>query len=131
MHAQIIQAIENFELNQGITGPEWLNTPGNVAIAFEGGDVALFDHEEPGVYQGHLLFKSRGRAAIEHARQAFDKMFDEHGADLLLGLVPDNRRAAKLVVRWAGGRSCGIRDTSNGPCELFVLPKALRKRIDR
>lgn len=129
MRTHIIQAIDNFELNQGITGADWLAIPGNIAIDFPNGDVALFEYEEPGTFQGHLLFVSRGREAIDHARAAFDKMFDEHGASLLIGLVPNDRRAAKMVVRWSGAKTCGIRDTANGPCELFVLTKALRKRI--
>jgi hypothetical protein len=55
-------------------------------------DIALFDYEGDGVYQVHFLFQSRGRKAIEHARESFKIMFTEHGANLILGLVPDFRR---------------------------------------
>jgi hypothetical protein len=48
-------------------------------------------------------------------------MFEDHGATLIIGLVPDHRRDVKLLSRWIGGKSAGMRATSNGPCELFVL----------
>lgn len=134
---QIIDAIDTAPLNRGLKGADWVARPGNVPILFENGDVALFDHEGGDTYQGHFLFKSRGRKAIEHAREAFRRMFVDHGCGLIFGMVPDFRRDAKMVVRWAGGRSAGVRWASEGPglpdtkFELFVLSKAQWKVASR
>lgn len=119
----IAQAIDTAPLNRGLKGADWLASPGNVPIAFDNGDVMLFDYEAPGEYQVHVLFRSRGRKAIEQVRSAFRTMFEEHGASLIFGMVPDFRRDVKLLARWTGMRSSGLRPTNHGPCELFVLSK--------
>lgn len=128
---RIIEAIDTAPLNRGLKGSDWVAHPGNIAITFDNGDVALFDDELEGTYQVHFLFQSRGRKAIEHARESFKRMFTEHNASLIFGLVPDFRRDVKLLARWAGGRSAGMRDTACGPCELFVLSKFLWKVATR
>lgn len=117
----IAEAIDQAPLNRGVSGADWLASEGNVPVTFDNGDIALFEHEGDQVFEGHLLFKSRGREAIEHAREAFRLMFTQHGAELLFGLVPQSRKDAKLVVRWTGAKSAGERQTAHGPCELFVL----------
>jgi hypothetical protein len=130
MHAtnqRIIEAIETAPLNRGLKGADWLASPGNIPVTFDNGDVALFDNEGEGTYQVHFLFVSRGREAIAHAREAFRILFTEHDASLIMGLVPDFRRDVKLLARWAGGKSAGMRPTRNGPCELFVLSKFMWK----
>lgn len=120
---QIIEAIEKAPLNCGLKGADWLARQGNIPVTFDDGDVALFDHEGERTYQVHFLFKSRGRKAIEHAKQAFRIMFTEHDADLIFGLTPVILPHARLFNRWIGGRSAGFRDTSEGRCELYVLSK--------
>lgn len=133
MHARarIIEAIETAPLNRGLRGADWLASPGNIPITFDNGDVALFDLEADGSYQVHFLFTSRGRKAIVHARESFRIMFEDHGANLIFGLVPrtleHNRRDVALLARWAGGKSRGLRETKHGPCELFVLSKFMWK----
>lgn len=130
MHAtnqRIIEAIETAPLNRGLKGADWLASPGNIPVTFDNGDVALFDNEGDGVYQVHFLFLCRGAKAIDHAREAFKIMFTEHDTRLIMGLVPDFRRDVKLLARWAGGKSAGMRPTRNGPCELFVLSKFMWK----
>lgn len=132
---QIIEAIDTAPLNRGLRGVDWIANPGNIAITFDNGDIALFDDELEGDYQVHFLFKSRGRKAIDHARESFKRMFEEHGAKLIFGLVPrtpeHNRRDVALLARWAGGRSVGLRMTVDGACELFVLSKFQWKVANR
>lgn len=128
MNNLVIQAIESSPLNQGLTGIDWLAHRGNTPIVFENGDVALFDYEGEGTYEVHFLFKSRGREAIKHARESFRRMFEDHEATLIYGLVPEFRRDVKLLARWAGGKSRGARNTIHGVCELFVLSKAMWKK---
>jgi len=125
---QIIEAINSSPLNRGLDGATWLSTAGNVPITFDNGDIALFDAMTPFVFEVHILFKSRGREAVRNLKDAFRQMFENHGADLIMGLVPDFRRDVKMVARWAGGKSQGLRDTSEGPCELFVLSKAMWRK---
>lgn len=130
MREQVISAIDNFELNLGVRGEDWVSTPGNTWVAFDNGDVALFEDRENGVFEGHLLFVSRGREAIQNAKTAFRTMLDRGNVKVLFGLVPDDRRATKLVCRWAGTQSVGIRETSNGPCEMFVLTSAMKGIVE-
>ncbi len=127
MHHPVALAIDKAPLNRGLSGAAWLANDRNVPIVFDNGDIALFDYEDEGVYQVHFLFESRGCQAIAHAKQAFDQLFINHNATLIFGLVPDFRRDVKLLARWAGGKSQGIRQTSEGPCELFVLSNAMWK----
>ncbi len=127
MHHPVALAIDKAPLNRGLSGAAWLANDRNVPIVFDNGDIALFDYEDEGIYQVHFLFESRGRQAIAHAKQAFDQLFINHSATLIFGLVPDFRRDVKLLARWAGGKSQGIRQTSEGPCELFVLSNAMWK----
>lgn len=120
----IIAAIDTAPLNRGLKGVDWLARSGNIPVTFDNGDVVLFDGEGDGIYSIHVLFKGRGRTAIDHARKAIENMFLAHGATLIIGMVPDFRRDVKLLARWTGMRSAGIRSTTHGPCELFVLSKA-------
>jgi len=120
----IIQAIDTAPLNRGLSGVAWLAHTGNVPIVM-GDDIALFDDEGAGTYEVHLLFESRGRAAVASAKEAYRQMFEDRGAEFLFSLVPDFRRDAKMVARWSGGKFVGKRDTPNGLCELFVLSKEM------
>lgn len=125
----IIDAIDTAPLNRGLKGADWLAQPGNVPITFDNGDVVLFDNEGGGIYSIHVLFNGRGRTAIKHAREAIDRMFSDHGAVLIMGMVPDFRRDVKLLARWTGMRSAGERWASEGlglphvKFELFILSK--------
>lgn len=118
--AAIIEAIETFPLNRGLKGADWLAHEGNVPIVM-GDDIVLFDSEGENTYQVHFLFQSRGRKAVAAAKEAFRQLFENHGAQMIFGLVPDHMPHAKIMARWAGGRFAGKRDTSEGVCALFVL----------
>lgn len=122
-NSKIAEAIDTAPLNRGLKGADWLAFEGNVPVTFENGDIVLFDNEGDGVYSIHVLFQGRGRCAIDHAREAISRIFSGHGATLIMGMVPSFRRDVKLLARWVGMRSCGMRPTSCGPCELFVLSK--------
>lgn len=128
-HETIIEAIDEAPLNRGIRGEDWLASGGNIPVTFDNGDIALFEHEGNGDYQAHFLFVSRGREAINHVREAFRIMFVNHDAKLIFGLVPDFNRKMKLVARWAGAKSAGLRATSEGLCELFVLSGFMWKDV--
>lgn len=130
MRTEIISAINNSPLNRGLDGAAWLSNAGNIPITFGNGDIALFDDEGRGTYEVHILFKSKGRKAVDNLKEAFRRMFTDHNAELIIGLVPDFRRDVKMVARWAGGKSGGKRQTSEGLCEIFVLSKLMWKRVN-
>lgn len=117
----IAEAIDTAPYNHGVSGASWLAMAGNVTVSFDNGDVALFEHEGDKSYQVHFLFQSRGKKAIEHAKESFRVMFVEHSAQLIFGLVPDHRRDVKMLSRWIGGKFAGKRNTPEGVCELYVL----------
>ncbi len=125
----VAEAIDTAPLNRGLKGADWLATLGNIPITFDNGDVVLFDDEGDGIYSIHVLFKGRGRTAIQHAKEAIGRMFAEHGAKLIIGMVPAFRRDVKLLARWTGMRSAGPRYGPEGvglpyvEFELFVLSK--------
>lgn len=120
----IIEAIDASPLNRGLSGEDWLLHEGNVPIVM-GSDIALFDDEKNCVYQVHFLFVSRGKAAVASAKESFRQMFENYGAELIFGLVPDFRRDVKMLARLVGGKYVGPRATANGPCHLFVLSKEM------
>jgi len=120
----IITAIDASPLNRGLSGSDWLANGANVPVVM-GEDIALFDYEGDSNYQVHFLFVSRGKAAVAAAKESFRQMFENYGAELIFGLVPDFRRDVKMLARWAGGKMVGVRETPYGPCELFVLSKEM------
>jgi len=120
----IITAIDASPLNRGLSGNDWLANGANVPVVM-GEDIALFDYEGDSNYQVHFLFVSRGKAAVAAAKESFRQMFENYGAELIFGLVPDFRRDVKMLARWAGGKMVGVRETPYGPCELFVLSKEM------
>ncbi len=124
----IISAIDGSSLNQGLRGVDWLAREGNIPIVV-GEDVTLFDDEGDSVYQIHVLFVSRGRAAVASAKESFRQMFENYGAELIFALVPDFRRDVKLLARWTGFKFIGKRDTLGGLCELFVLSKEMWSKL--
>lgn len=123
----VVQAIDTAPLNRGLKGADWVAFPGNVPVTFDNGDVILFDFEGDDFYQIHVLLRSRGRKAIGHIREAIRIMFEERGAIFIFGLAPDFRSDVKMMARWVGMRSSGLRPTRDGPCELFVLSKFMWK----
>ena len=128
MHAQtIIEVIDTSPLNRGLRGVDWLADNRNIPVVVDE-DVTLFDYESAGMYQVHVLYKSRGRQAIDRAKEAFAEMFTKHNASVIIGLVPDFRRDVKLVARWTGGKNTGLVETEHGPCEVYVWTDEMWKR---
>ncbi len=87
-------------------------------ILISGQDIGAFAWRGPGIYEGHIHFKSRGAAAFRVAQAMLDGM-GEH-ARMVWGLTPENLRHVRLFNRKCGFVSQGILDTPEGRCELFV-----------
>lgn len=122
----VIKAIDESPLNRGLRGIDWVSNPANIAIE-HGDDIILFDYEGDAVYQIHVLLKSRGLKALHRVRAAFAEMFLIIRAEMIFGLVPEFRRDVKIFARWCGMKFAGLRQTENGPCELYVLSKDMWK----
>ncbi len=124
--ATIIAAIEQSPLNRGLNGADWLANPRNIPFV-EGKDVILFDDEGFGVYHIHLLLQSRGKAALAAIRRAITQLFCDHGASLIFGLIPVERRHVKLVGRWLNFECVGTVQRAFGLCDLFILTRDMWK----
>lgn len=120
----IIKAIDTFSGNRGVSGADWLASPHNVAIV-TGPNVSIFEGDGNGHYEAHLIYRAKGRAAIDAARNAFQRMFTEYGAQLIYGLIAASRLDAKLVARWAGAKFSGKRMEfdDHEPCDLYIISK--------
>lgn len=128
MHSEtVINAINASPMNRGLDGTAWVSDPDNIAVVSDAG-VVLFEHLwGASVYEVHFLLSARGRTAIDAIKAAFSNMFDRPHVDTLCGLIPNDRRDSKLVARWAGAKSVGLRQTDDGPCELFILSRSMWK----
>ncbi len=120
---ELLEGISEFEeLLKGIDVPGWFTSNGNFALR-EGNDFALFNVDRPGLYTGHYFFKSRGKEAKEVAKKILDEVFTNHGAQIIQGITPVEKRAARWMSRQLGFQSHGLTNTILGPCELFYLTK--------
>lgn len=119
----IAEAIDKSPLNRGISGADWLASKGNIPIELSNGDIALFDDEGDGVYEGHYFFTSRGKEAVASARDILRLMFTQHDARVIFGMVPAGRREVGFITRRIGFKFIGPRHTPEGWCDLFVLPR--------
>lgn len=112
---------------EGTVSPtEWLADPANIALENDSGDIALFEYGLPGreIYSGHYFFKSRGRKAIQVAREFLDELFNScYNINVLMGLVPLKHKAARWITRQVGFTSHGIEEIHGKEYELFIITK--------
>lgn len=80
---------------------EWINGHGNIALK-QGMDLAMFEYMGPGAYLGHIWFGSRGRHALEVARDMLETMFDKYDARLIRGEIPLWRKDVAWFMRLLG-----------------------------
>jgi hypothetical protein len=103
---------------------EWISDPEHIVLMNDKGDMALF---EPGIrkyYSGHYFFKSRGREALESAREFLDTIFSPcYNIPVMMGLVPDERRDVKLITRRLGFKSYGLTYSQGKAFEIFILSR--------
>lgn len=112
--------------NEQVDAIDWLSDPVNIALENEQGDIALFEYGLPHkkIYSGHYIFKSRGKAAIQAARDFLDEIFNScYNISIVMGLTPVEYRAAKWLTRRIGFTSYGIEEIRGKQYELFILTK--------
>lgn len=104
----------------GLDLGEFMAEPLHLAIE-DSGSVALFAWRGPGIYEVHVNFKARGRAALDLGHAMLAHVRKEHGGRLFWSMVPPDSRHVVMFTRLMGWKSRGVLETRNGACELFVL----------
>lgn len=92
----------------------------NNVFLIEGEGGAIFVWRGPGIYELHLFFEHRGKAAIQLLRRMLDLMREERGARLFWAAAPVESRHVVMFARLMGWKSQGFGDFPQGRCELFV-----------
>lgn len=126
----LLNDLANEPANLAALGYEWVDLSGffdrptNLAIGDENG-VGLFAEREPGVYEGHYLFKVRGPDALRHARNIIDQLFTLHEASAIVGEVPESNQAARHLTRALGFTPVGASVNSEGrSCVTYILERS-------
>lgn len=101
----------------------WSLDERNIALKNDSGDLSLFEYEIPGVITGHMFFVSRGREALRVFKQMIDFIFNTTDAEVIRGLTPLRKKAARWITRQGGFTSYGAIKTAVEPCELFILTR--------
>lgn len=102
---------------------ELLAEPMHVCLV-DGDSGAIFAFRGPGIYEVHVFFSVKGRAAIDLGHAMLDVMRAD-GARLFWALVPVESRKVLFYTRLMGWKSLGVRETRFGPQELFSLESGL------
>lgn len=129
MHRQeISDLIDKSPMNRGLSGADWLADDRNILVE-DGDDRIMFDYERPGTYQFHWLTSSRGRKAIDRAKAALTHMFEEHGAEVVYGMVPVGRKDVRLMARLIGAKIVGPGWEDGEEFQVFVMTKETRQGV--
>jgi hypothetical protein len=97
------------------TGIVWL-TDGN-------GALAAFEQVGDRAYNVHLMFESRGRAAVQAGRDMVEYL--RPYADEIWGLIPQANKAARWFARQMGAaHAYDVHDPAMGECEALVWKAA-------
>lgn len=86
---------------------------------------AMFAFRGPGIYEVHVFFAARGKAAISLGHAMLDVMRKDHGAKLFWALVPVESAKVRIYTRLMGWVSLGVRETRFGYQELFSSENGL------
>lgn len=116
--------IDQSPMNRGLSGASWVKDAANRAVII-GSNVMLFEINGRTVEFHWLKTGSGTRQLIKDTREAMRRIFEDTGADVIYGLIPDERRDSKLVARWVGAKSVGRFWTACGNVEAFVITPEL------
>ncbi len=81
---------------------------------------AFFMWRGPGIFECHVFFTERGKAADALIKKMVAIMRAE-GARMLWAMIPMPSRHIRLWARRVGWKSQGVVETKNGPNEIFML----------
>jgi len=110
--------------NSDIDFDAWLKDGNNVMLV-SGEDVGCATYEYPGVYTVHWFYKSRGRAALNLAREMLHEMFTNYGMETARGLTPETIPQAIRLAKYMGFKSFDtiVFPDKEVPYELLLLNK--------
>lgn len=86
---------------------DWVAYHFNYALIDDYENISLFDYQ-PGGYEGHMYFTSRGRQAIDAAAQMIQWFFDNTNEDHIIGKTPIKCKGAWYLVRQLGFKRIGL-----------------------
>jgi hypothetical protein len=102
-------------------------SPGTVVVFHDEHNAGLFFPFGPGgkLWEGHYLFASlRGKPARDFAKQAVRMAFDRTPALAIVGQVPKEHRAARVMSRAIGCRPLGESvDDLGRACIRYILER--------
>lgn len=97
----------------------WLVEPRNI-ILWDGENAAFFLWRWVGIYEGHILFRTRGAKALSLASEMLAAMFGA-GAGMILAVVNYRLPHAAWFLRKLGFSSRGLIQTVEGTGEMFQI----------
>lgn len=102
----------------------FMDDPLNVCLA-EGEGGAMFAWRGPGIYEVHVFFEQRGRAALDVCAAMLETMRRDYKAAHFWTAVPEYDRRAIMFTRLMGWKAAGFADFPHGHCQLFVSEKLI------
>jgi hypothetical protein len=108
----------------GFDADELLSNPLNICLTNEEeSDFSLFEYDRAGIYTGHFIYTSRGKAALRFGQKCLEVIFSDFPVTLIKGLTPVEHLGARWLSRKLGFQSFGVIDTIKGPHELVMLTR--------
>lgn len=95
----------------------------NNVILTDGDNYSVFLYEKPGIYSGHVFFRSRGKEAIRVGKEMLGHFFSNYFVETILGLTPSDKRHVLFFNKKLGFKEYGEIETPVGLCELLILTK--------
>lgn len=93
---------------------EWIKSPFNIMF-IEGDNVGVATRDYPGMYTVHWYYNSaRGKEAIKLGKAMCVKLFEEHGGQVLRGLIKTRLKASRWACRQLGFKSKGFLTYEDG-----------------
>jgi hypothetical protein len=104
---------------------EWLSDPANFALV-EGNDLSMWEAGEwPGPLTVHVMFASRGKRALEAAREMLGIAFG-YGATAVRAGIPSGRHDVLMFARLLGFSQTGSEERWFGPATLVELSPSVK-----
>lgn len=102
---------------------DWFKDRNNIAFTDGEGSFGLFEFEQPGIYTPHVFFQIKGHAALVLGSAMLYNLFENYPVEILRGLTPVEKIAARWFSRKLGFESFGEVETIAGHCELFIMTR--------
>jgi hypothetical protein len=101
----------------------WFENPLNRAYV-EGENIGFAEWKGNDNFWVHFCFHTaRGREAINVTKRMVNELFNETNFNSCVGLIHEDNKKARWLIRQVGFKSLGLSDTENGVCEMFYLTK--------